>query len=245
MNPSKHIHACQQSAVDGRSGANPRSGPGRLPARSCACEIGRRRPLAARRHPNRDRLPAAATVMTAATAAVTGAFAEPAGTAVARPATAATALGTEAVGAVHRLVTARLKRHARLIATGGAGRREHLTGAASIPTTAAAAAITAAALTTLSASRRPASRAATRLVGETLRGVKLLLTGREGELRTAVRTGQTLVVKRHSMTPFCFDPRPGRPERPGLPSVIERLVEGSARFPQALAGCRLRSAPGS
>src|SRR5262245_3227488 len=126
----------------------------------------------------------------------------------------ASAHALEAVGAVDRLVAARLERHLGLAAAARAGRREHLAArpvvAAAVAARAAvvaaaeavaagrvavAAAAAAAATTALHLARAPALRAATGLVGQAAALVELLLPGGECELLTTVAAGQGPVLK--------------------------------------------------
>src|SRR5437762_1508600 len=106
----------------------------------------------------------------------------------------------EAIGAVHRLVAARLERNARFLAAVAAHRAEHLalTTAVSATTTAAAAA---AATTAAGATRRAVSRATARRVLQSTRGIELLLAGRPDELLPAVAAGQGLVLETHVISP--------------------------------------------
>src|SRR5437762_2921503 len=117
------------------------------------------------------------------------------------------ALLLEAVAAVHRLVTARLERNARLTTAVAAGRREHLTlpavtaatAAVSAARVAAATTTTSASSTALGATRGAVVCAAGRGVLEAAAGVKLLLAGRPDELLAAVLADQGLVLKAHGV----------------------------------------------
>src|SRR5437762_2793585 len=115
------------------------------------------------------------------------------------------ALLLEAVAAVHRLVTARLERNARLTTAVAAGRCEHLTLSAVTAATAAVSATRVAATTTsapstaLRATRGAVVCAAGRGVLEAAAGVELLLAGRPDELLAAVLADQGLVLKAHGV----------------------------------------------
>src|SRR5437773_7690817 len=116
------------------------------------------------------------------------------------------ALLLEAVAAVHRLVTARLERNARLTTAVAAGRREHLTLPAVTAAATAVSAARVAATTTTSASSTAlrATRgaivcAAGRGVLEAAAGVELLLAGRPDELLAAVLADQGFVLKAHGV----------------------------------------------
>src|SRR5581483_1168812 len=120
----------------------------------------------------------------------------------------AAALLGEAVGAVDRLVAARLERHARLLAALRAGGGEHLAPAVAaapggvatrgipagaITAGAVAAGGVAAGIAAGGAARLSAIRAAARLVGEAAAGVELLLAAGEGERSAAIAAGKGLV----------------------------------------------------
>src|SRR5439155_2464899 len=102
----------------------------------------------------------------------------------------------EAIGAVDRLVAARLERNARFLAAVAANRAEHLALTTAVSATAAAATTT-----TAGATRRAVSRATARRVLQSTRGVELLLAGRPDELLPAVAAGQGLVLKTHVISP--------------------------------------------
>jgi hypothetical protein len=128
--------------------------------------------------------------------------------AVSAAATAArpTGLG-EAVRAVDRLVTARLKWDQCVVAAGGAGNGEHLTIAAATTvaaTTTAIPATTGAVPTATTATRattgHPAIAAPTGIVGEATAGEELLLAHREDERLTAIAAAQNLVRVTHADT---------------------------------------------
>ena len=110
----------------------------------------------------------------------------------------------EAVRAVDRLIAPWLERHLGLVPARGAGRREHLSVLATIPTTATGAIASAAggvptgvvapgATTPPTPTARAALLAARGIAGEALLREELLLTFREGELVAAVAAGQGLV----------------------------------------------------
>ena len=110
----------------------------------------------------------------------------------------------EAVRAVDRLITPWLERHPGLVPARGAGRREHLTVLATIPTTATGAIASTAggvptgvvapgAATPPTPTARAALLAARGIAGEALLREKLLLPGREDERLAAVAAGQSFV----------------------------------------------------
>ena len=112
----------------------------------------------------------------------------------------------EAIGAVHRLVAARLEGDLGLLATLAAHRREHLALRAivaairAVTATRAAAGVAAAAATLLRLARAAAVRAATRLVGQPALLVELLLTGGEDEILVTIDASDILVLEAHPCT---------------------------------------------
>src|SRR5205085_11382241 len=104
---------------------------------------------------------------------------------------------TEAIRAVDRLIAARLERHARLAAAGGARSGEELARAAAAAEAAAAAV---AAPVPLLPALGAATGAAARLVRKAFLGVELLFPRREHERAAAVNAGKGSVCECHSMT---------------------------------------------
>jgi hypothetical protein len=110
----------------------------------------------------------------------------------------------EAVRAVDRLITPWLERHPGLIPARGAGRREHLSVLATIPTTATGAIASTAgvvptgvvapgATTPPTSTARAAILAARGIAGEALLREEFLLSSRENECLAAVAAGQSFV----------------------------------------------------
>jgi hypothetical protein len=106
------------------------------------------------------------------------------------------ALLGEAVGTVHRFVTAGLKRHARFFPAVRTGCGEHLALGTAVSATAATAVATgaiAAAVSTGCFVRCPAVGTSGGLIIEPLRRVEVLLPDRENKCLAAIAAGQSLV----------------------------------------------------
>jgi hypothetical protein len=106
----------------------------------------------------------------------------------------------EAVAAVDRTVSARLKGKRGLFAAVGADGREAFSRAATAAAMTAATSTESAASAALRFAGRSTRRAALRLVHEAALLVSFLLSSREHEGRSALNAGDVLVGKRHTLT---------------------------------------------